>query len=391
MNAVLNTLTDFEVSGLHSNFCLADGHAYQDLHPSFKEIIQNLPQLWNDAAQLSIPEAELMFNKTFARFINSPILNQYPHFRICPTASNSIDLIGAVLNHLQLSAVLIEPAFDNLALLVRRRGVNLSSINDKDLYTAAESNTLDERFPHLKDFGALFIVHPNNPTGLIVSEQAFKNLVDFCKRHQIVMVVDNCFRIYRRTSFDDYKILVDSSISFMAFEDTGKVWPTQDLKASLVYFSEDLSSLFNEIYNEVYLCVSNFSLKIIASFYDETAKSGVQNTIWDIVDSRRALVRKLIEDSDFRIPQIATNSKLPVEWLTYKHSDKNDLIICRELKQMNLAVLPGRHFYWNSQDNTEHQKFIRVSLMKREVIFQTGLTILSNYMKQTMTRLAAAI
>ncbi len=375
----LHTLTDFEVAGLNTHFCLADGHAYQDMHPAYTHILESLPKIWQQTSELSIPEAENDFNRRYASFINSPILNDYKNFRICPTASNSIDIIAAVLKTLQFKTVMVEPTFDNLSLLVRRRGVPLSSIADKKIYDAAESDDIETLLPDLKDVDALFIVHPNNPTGLVISEQAFKNIISFCKKHQILLCIDNCFRVYRRTSFDDYKILIESGISFMAFEDTGKVWPTQDLKASLIYFSEDLKAIFNEIYNEIYLCVSNFTLGIIAQFFDETAKVGLQKTIWDIVDARRIMLRKALEGSKLSTPEIAKPSKLPVEWLVYSDSDKNDLTICQELKKLGLAVLPGRQFFWNSSSQSIHQKYIRVSLMKRETIFLTGLSILKNY------------
>ena len=379
MTLALQTLTDFEIDGLHSHFCLADGHAYQDLHPAFAHIIQSLPQLWHNAADRTIPEAEQVFNETYSAFIGAPILKHYDHFCICPTASNSIDIIAAVLKALQLNAVMIEPTFDNLALLTRRRGVSLSSLRDKAVFDAAEANEIDNQFPELKNFGALFIVHPNNPTGLILSEQGFKNMVNFCKKHNMLMVIDNCFRMYRRNTFNDYKILIESSVSFMAFEDTGKVWPTQDLKASLIYFSEDLKTIFKEIYNEVYLCVSNFTLGIISSFFTATMKAGVKRTIWDIVDGRRAMLRKTIQGSRLSLSDKSIHSNLPVEWLVYSGDDKNDLSICQELKQLNLAVLPGRQFYWNSSTEQSNQKNVRVSLMKRETVFLTGLDIIKQY------------
>lgn len=379
MNDVLQTLTDFEVSGLHSNFCLADGHAYQDLHPAFSKIVRSLPQIWHDSAALSIPEAEQLFNQTYASFIRSPILTSYKNFRICPTASNSIDLVGAVLKALEKNAVLVEPTFDNLALLVKRRGVSLSAVGDKELFAAAEANEIEVDFPEFKHIGALFLVNPNNPTGIVLSEEGFKNIVYFCKKHNVILVVDNCFRIYRRNLFDDYQILIESGVSFIGFEDTGKVWPTQDMKASIIYFSDDLRTLFNELYNEVYLCVSNFTLRILSGFIEATAKAGVQETIWNTVDQRRAMLRKAVEGSWLSVPDMSIHSKLPVEWLVYSAGDKNDLSICEELKLYNLAVLPGRHFYWNSADDHRHQKYIRVSLMKRETIFMTGLTILTNY------------
>lgn len=376
---VLKTLTDFEQAGLHSNFCLADGHAYQDLHPAFTHIIDSLPQIWHDASNYSIPEAELRFNNHYASFINAPVLNNFKNFNICPTASNSIDLIAAVLKNLQLTAVLVEPTFDNLALLVKRRGVPLSPIQDTLLFEAAELNAIEENLPTLKNYDVLFLVHPNNPTGLVLSENGFKNIVNFCKKHNMLIVIDNCFRVYRRTNFCDYSILIESSVSFIAFEDTGKVWPTQDMKASLIYYSDDLKKIIKELYNEIYLCVSNFSLAILSSFFDETAKVGLKQTIWDVVDSRRILLRKALAGSVLSVTNESINSTLPVEWLKYDHTDKNDIIICQELKRLNLAVLPGRQFYWNSSNSHNNQSNIRVSLMKRETIFSTGLDILQRY------------
>ncbi len=379
MLKTLQTLTDFEVSGLHANVCLADGHAYHDLHPDFERIVDGLPTIWRDAAKLSIPEAEQRFNQSYSSLIKAPILFDYPHFRICPTASNSIDLVAAVLKHLQLNTVMIEPTFDNLSLLIRRRGVPLQHVSDKVLFDAAEANEIESRLPQLQQFDALFLVHPNNPTGLILSEYAFKNIIDFCKRHDIVMIVDNCFRMHRRQFFNDYELLISKSVKFITFEDTGKVWSTQDLKASLVYFSEHLSTLFNEIYNEVYLCVSNFTLGIISHFFETTAATGIDNTLWNLVDTRRDLLRTAIAGSLLSIPSIAMDSTLPVEWLTYAGANKNDLSICRDLRLLDLAVLPGRQFYWNSTQNPHHQKFIRISLMKREPLFLNGLTILKSY------------
>lgn len=383
MNIILETLTDFEEAGLRSHFCLADGHAYQDLHPAFHNIIQSLPQIWHNAAEQSIPDAEQLFNKSFSSFIKAPILEKFnTNFKICPTASNSIDLVGAILNHLQHTVVMIEPTFDNLALLLRRRGVKLHSVRDVELFQAAECDEIEHALPELKNYNALILVHPNNPTGLSLSKNGFKNLVAFCKKHDVVLIIDNCFRVYRKNNYCDYRILIESAVSFITIEDTGKVWPTQDLKASLVYFSDDLKNIFCEIYNEVYLCVSNFALGILAAFFDETARVGIQQTIWDIVDTRRAKLRKAIEGSHLSVNTISLHSHLPVEWLIYSGDDKDDFSICHELKELNLAVLPGRQFFWNSSHVYHNQKNIRVSLMKREIIFLTGITILQKYCQE---------
>lgn len=385
MEAVLETLTDFEINGLHNHYCLADGHAYQDLHPSFYKIVQSLPELWRSASNKTIPESEQLFNKNYAALIDAPMLERCKeNFKICPTASNSIDIVGAVLSHLQIKTIMVEPTFDNLALLIRRRGVQLDSVSDLALFQAAEANDIERAFPELKKYGALVIVHPNNPTGLTLSEDGFKHIVAFCERHKQVLVIDNCFRVYRRNTFSDYSLLINSNVSFVAIEDTGKVWPTQDLKASLLYFSDDLKNLMTEIYNEIYLCVSKVTLEILSAFFKETKKVGVKSIFWDLVDTRRQLLRQAIEGSSLVVTDVSMHSNLPVEWLSCSFGSKNDFLLCRELKQLNLAVLPGRQFYWNSSQNPFHQKNIRISLMKPEPMFLGGITILENYCRNNL-------
>ncbi len=379
MKHLFTTLTDFEIAGLNEDICLADGHAYQDIHPAFIPIVETLPEIWKKVAEKPIPVMEKMFSETYSRFINSPILHDYPHFRICPTASNTIDIIGAILNHLKLNATLIEPTFDNLALLLKRRGVQLSSINDSILYSAAESNTLDQLFNEHDTMEVLFLVNPNNPTGLTLSETAFKNVIQFCQDRHILLIIDSCFRLYNRNGFDDYQLLINSSLSFIVFEDTGKVWPTQDLKASMVYFSADLANLFNEIYNEIYLCVSNFALGILCEFFERTMSHTLKNTIWDLVDQRRSLLQKAIGESKFIAQKVVKQTLLPVEWVKIIDSEKNDFDICFELQQQHLAILPGRQFYWNSSEQPHNHRYIRFSLMKKESAFLKGMNILADY------------
>jgi aspartate/methionine/tyrosine aminotransferase len=176
--------------------------------------------------------------------------------------------------------------------------------------------------------------------------------------------------------------LLAADIRFIAFEDTGKVWPTQDLKASLIYYSDDIKDIFHEIYNEVYLCVSNFSLGILSAFFKATAKTGLKNTIWDIIDARRVQLRKILENTHLSITNESRDSNLPVEWLNIDAMNKNDFTICQELRQYHLAVLPGRQFYWNSSDDHDHHRNIRISLMKREDVFLSGIDLLRDYCSQ---------
>src|SRR5688572_1087236 len=84
------TLTEIEAMGLNSQYDLANGHASHELTLSQQNIIKKLPSLWEQARQQKSIEAELLFKHAFQQLAQCPSLNNYPYFKICPTASNSI-------------------------------------------------------------------------------------------------------------------------------------------------------------------------------------------------------------------------------------------------------------------------------------------------------------
>lgn len=245
-SASIETLTDIEVLGLSSPCSLADGHAYQDLDSIYQPIVDGLPASWHRAKSMPIPEMERLYVDTFGKTVGSDALARYPNFKICPTASNSIDIIGAYLAAKGLRVGLIEPTFDNLALLLKRRGVDLVAVDDRELVAATNADCLDTLLAPL-GLRALFLVNPNNPTGRVMSEAQLEAIASYCIRTRTMLILDNSFRMHNRRPYDDYKLLLASGVSFIAFEDTGKAFPTLDMKASILAYSEDNKTLIEEI------------------------------------------------------------------------------------------------------------------------------------------------
>lgn len=365
------SLTDFEIVGLANDLNLADGHAYQDLPPAFNEIVTDLTALWRVAEATPVPEAQKKFRHSFSRLAASPAMETIP-FKICPTASNSIEIVAKVLAVKQARTRLIEPTFDNLVLLLTRHGVVLKAIDENEFVSAANEGSL-VRFLTANLCDALFLVHPNNPTGRTIDFETFQLIADFCSQHGIILVIDNTFRFYNRNPFDDYAILKESGVSFIAFEDTGKVWPTQDFKASLLFCSYDLEPLVTVIFNEVYLCTSRFELLVLERFVRKTSEIGLADTIWFQADEHRARLRRILADTEIEVDQTSVDSKISVEWLNCRRTGLCDFELIKMLAASRLTVLPGRQFFWQSADNANHRSNFRVSLMKPALSFQRAL------------------
>lgn len=82
-------------------------------------------------------------------------------FSIAPTASSSIDIVAAYMASEGVRVGLITPAFDNLNLMMRRRGVDVTPVPEAEFL---DLDRLRERVVRER-VGCVFLVSPNIPTG----------------------------------------------------------------------------------------------------------------------------------------------------------------------------------------------------------------------------------
>lgn len=363
------SLTEHEVFGLSAKYNLADGHSYISAIAHFRGVLSELPDLWGSAAETPIPQMEMAFKDVFADYFALPGLKKHQHFSICPTASNSIDIVGAWARSKQLKIGLVEPTFDNLAQLLRRREVELEAVPESMFSDLG----LLERFIQNKKLDALFMVNPNNPTGFVIDAAMMKNIVVLCCRLNIILILDTSFRFCHKTAIDEYALLVEKGASFIVLEDTGKQWPTLDAKASLLSYSKNLAQEIRAIYEEVYLCCSNFVLRVIIAFIEATLKRGGLTYVHSIITKNAEIVRSQLVGTQVCVDSPHSHSGMTVMWLDIKRTGLSDLELTNYLATYDVAVLPGRYFYWNSHEVAGHDR-IRIALLKPDDQFEFSLS-----------------
>ncbi|MFD9735815.1 aminotransferase class I/II-fold pyridoxal phosphate-dependent enzyme [Umezawaea sp. NPDC059074] len=369
------TLTDYEQIGFATSANLSDGHAYQDLSPGQSDVVARLAELWSTSEAMSVPESERLYLNRYAGLIGSAHLGSAAAHLVLPTASNSIDLVASYLALRGDRVLLTHPTFDNLALILRRRGVTPHPIT--------EDRLTGDLAPVLAGADVLFLVTPNNPTGGHLERERFEQIVLTCQRLGVILVVDASFRLFQPQDWDTYQVLLDSGVSFIVFEDTGKVFPTQDMKASLLACSADHGAALRELYNEIYLCVSKFSLAVLGEFFDDARREGLDRSVRALVARRRARLRGAL--GDHVVDPAAVGSRISVEWLST--GGRSDLRVTAELRERGLGVLPGRGFFWDrAAGDTAGTGNVRVSLMKPEAEFDRGLEILAAYAAEVLHR-----
>lgn len=368
-----NNLTELEVFGLSAQYNLADGHSYISAEKHFNTVLSELPALWRSAVEVPIPEMENLFKNKFAEYFSLDGLSQHTHFSICPTASNSIDIVGAWARSMNYKIGLVEPTFDNLAQLLRRREVELEAISEVVLADLV----LLEDVINKKQIDALFLVNPNNPTGVVIDTVGMSRIVDLCSRLDVVLILDTSFRFCHKTSVDEYALLLEKGCSFIVLEDTGKQWPTLDTKASLLSYSANLERDIRNIYEEIYLCCSNFSLRVIIAFIDETQRRGGLPYMQSIISKNIEIAKAALEDSPVTIEAVEPRSTMTVMWLSIEKTGLSDLDLTEYLASYSVAVLPGRYFFWNSHNEAGHNR-IRIALFKPDDEFGPSIQCLKN-------------
>ncbi|MCM2459603.1 aminotransferase class I/II-fold pyridoxal phosphate-dependent enzyme [Pseudomonas sp. LARHCG127] len=363
------SLTEHEVFGLSAQYNLADGHSYISAKTHFSSVLPELPDLWGSAVETPVPQMEMAFKDIFADYFALPGLKNHQYFSICPTASNSIDIVGAWARSKQLKIGLVEPTFDNLAQLLRRREVELEAVPE----SLFSDLGLLERFVQNKKLDALFMVNPNNPTGFVIDAVMMKNIVELCHRLNIILILDTSFRFCHKTAIDEYALLVEKGASFIILEDTGKQWPTLDAKASLLSYSKNLAQEIRAIYEEIYLCCSNFVLRLIIAFIEATLKRGGLSYVHSIITKNAEIVRSQLAGTRVSVDSPHSYSGMTVMWLNIKRTGLSDLELTDYLATYDVAVLPGRYFYWNSHEVAGHDR-IRIALLKPDDQFKFSLS-----------------
>lgn len=359
----MKTLTDYEIQGLNSPCNLADGHAYHfisEIAPGFES---SLPLVWAQSEMTSVGDAETRFLEAFASMIDVPQLVGHTGFRFAPTSSNSIDIAAAYLAENAPRVLLVEPTFDNLALMLRRRGCQLISLDEDLLHAALAEDRVGDLLAQYA-FDALFLVNPNNPSGKLIARSAFASVVDHCGKTGRLLVLDSTFRLYAKAPIADYPALLNSDVEYIVIEDTGKTWPTHDLKASLMVYSKGPQRALEIIFDEIYLCHSRFALLMFAHLFDVTRRQGILETIHLPIARRHALLQSALAQTPLRAVGDRAWTQMPVEWIATDNlgPDSPSLRAQALFAEHGVHVLPGKPFYWSR--GHKDVNLIRVSLAK---------------------------
>ncbi|MBR8640614.1 aminotransferase class I/II-fold pyridoxal phosphate-dependent enzyme [Streptomyces tuirus] len=229
----LANLTMMEVDALtdrDGGLNLTDGHARLLLTEEQRAIVARIPEMFAEASRRPFPELEREAHETFLRAVgqhSAPVGTG--RILSCYSSTLATDIVARALPADATVAVL-HPTFDNIADLLVTRGLALVPLPEPAL--------LDRDWPG-PAVPYIFVTHPNNPTGLVIPEDHLRSLAEHAARHGQTVIMDASFRgQVRDAQYDSYAVLEEAGADWILIEDTGKLWPTHELKIGMLAYSE---------------------------------------------------------------------------------------------------------------------------------------------------------
>jgi aspartate/methionine/tyrosine aminotransferase len=365
-------LTGYEIDALHRSCNLTDGHAFRRWTAAEEAIIDRSAQLFKNNDRKMQVEIEREYIRDFSQLGKQTCDPDALGYLMCFTASMAFEIVGNYLRLKQSSLALIEPCFDNLADIFRRHHIPMRPFPDACLEAPAERF---ERALRTIDSDAICVVTPNNPTGMILAEDNLRCLVNFCKERRKLLILDNCFRAYipRHLIYDQYRIVLDAGIDAFLVEDTGKTWPSAEIKSPFFAVSRGrgfFDSIY-EIYTDFLLHVSPVGIRLMHDFV-RLSQQDDMGYIHEVVRVNREVLYDNLGGT-FLTP--CEHRFASVSWLRIDHS-LNGSELKQILDEHGVFVLPGDHFFWH--DRRQGEKFIRVALTRDPDVFAAAAKLLGD-------------
>jgi aspartate/methionine/tyrosine aminotransferase len=369
---MLKNLTCYEIDSLPHTYNLTDGHVFRRWSGAEEAIINRSAQLFKSATRRNQAGIERGYIRDFSLLAKQTWDEQELGYLTCFTASMAFEIVANYLRLNDLSLALIEPCFDNLADIFQRHRIPLRPIPDEVLEApgGAFARALDE-----VDVDAVCLVTPNNPTGRTLTEDNLHQLVQFCKHQWKFLILDNCFRadLPRKVVHDQYRIVLNAGIDAVLVEDTGKTWPSSEIKAPFFAVTR-ARGLFTQIYDidtDFLLHVSPVGVRLVHEFIHLSQQDDLASVHATVRVNRAALYENLegtfLTPCEHPVRQCGlAPDRSPKQWPATQGG-------ARRTRRVRAA---GDHFFWH--DRSKGDRFIRVALPRDADVFREAATLLGD-------------
>ncbi|WP_202918697.1 aminotransferase class I/II-fold pyridoxal phosphate-dependent enzyme [Saccharothrix deserti] len=371
MSTSSQNLTSYESLALAGPLNLSDGHPRQAPTESQAAILDQMTPLYRGAGHSTFEKVETHAHERFFSALgqkSAPIGTG--RVLSCYSSSVAVDIFARALRDRTDRVGLLHPTFDNIPDLLRAWGHNLVPVAETAL-SAHDDSVFDG------DIGCVFVTTPNNPTGWVMLPETMRWLARECSARGVVLALDTSFRGFdTRAWYDHYAILEESEVDHVVIEDSGKLWPTQELKAGfLVAGAGDLPLV--DAFSDVLLTISPFVLALLGEFAADAADGGFAR-LHAMVSEHRVFVRNALAELNLPAPP-DPESRVSVERVALPPGVSAGEAYTA-LSDMDVHVLPCGPFHWDEPG--EGDSFIRLSLARDTEMLRQAVTRTASWLAQ---------
>jgi aspartate/methionine/tyrosine aminotransferase len=371
----LANLTTMEVAALtdaDGGLNLTDGHARLVLSDSQAAIVARIPEMFALAVKRPFREIETEAHATFLGAIgqhSAPVGTG--RILSCYSSTLATDIVARALPYGSTIAVL-HPTFDNIADLFITRGLRLVPLSEEAL--------LAQDWPG-PPVSTIVITHPNNPTGLITPEGHMRSLAEHAARHGQIVIVDASFRgQVRDAQYDTFAVLDEAEADWIVIEDTGKLWPTHELKIGMLAYSSRTTLPIEQAFSESLLSASPVVLQLITALARDWTDGGYERAR-TLIAEHRAVVKNAIESVGLRLAD--PDSQISVARVELPEGGPDSAQLYQKMQSRGVHVLPCAPFHW--ADKAGGLRFIRLSLARPFSAVQSAAkTLAQSYLELSL-------
>lgn len=359
----VRNLTELEQRAVDAPINLSDGHPRMSLTDKQQEIVGRLPELFAEARRENFADLEQRAQACFLSAIGqdcAPITEG----RVRSVYSSSVGtmVVGRVLRGRHPRVAVIHPTFDNIPDLLTDH-VDLVPVSERELMDG------DLAAAERRGATAVWVTTPNNPTGWALDRAHFAHIAEEAARRRMLLCLDTSFRGFdTRAQHDSYEILEATGGDYIVIEDTGKLWPTGELKAGFIVTSLSLDDVLQRALSDVLLTVSPVILRLIEELAADAAAGGFK-LLHDLVARNREQVKSAVRRLDIASAD-DRSARVSVSMLRF-HSPAQAHYVYSGLQRTGIHLLPCQQFYWaQPQDGGAS---LRIALARDSEVFDEGL------------------
>lgn len=350
----MNKLTAVESHVIDLRLNAADAHARFTPSTAFQHLIlDELPNLFESARKRDQRDLDMEAFVSFQRLGNQNASIENPHvsFYPCYSSSVALEIAANSLSGTYASALVQHPTFDNIPDILRRNRII----------------PLPWDFYHQTEFDAertnlWVLTAPNNPTGTVLGRGELVHIATSAAARGGMVIVDASFRLFcEGARYDYYEVLLEAGCDFIVIEDTGKIWPTLDLKLGFLCTSAKYEGTVRDTYDDILLNVPPFTSQLVAriSQYPQLLEE-----VHALIKANRTSLRTALSTAHanqqvhFPFP----SSEVSVDLLQFQSPEERTALL-NQLLVKDVALLPSDSFWW-SISSLVSRSSVRIALAR---------------------------